>query len=396
MRHRLSQADRGAGKLANAPRLATNEYPDRMSHSLFAHLALHFGSHPENLATEALGFILQKSAPARIGLAEALRACGAPIETELAYATQATGADDARPDLVGRAPNGAEPLLIEVKFWAGLTENQPVAYLGRLAPGGVLLVVAPAARLTLLWGELRRRCVESKNAFTEKHVELGGAFAATVGERELVLLSWRSLLAGMRRNVDASSDDRKTAEDIAQLDGLCDRMDTTAFLPVSSEELTASTYRRVIEFGTIVDDVAGKLVDRGAASAKGLRSTGGNGYYGRYLMLRGVAVFLVCDVRKWMKFAPTPLWLSVYGPQWSKSNAAETHRVLAQYEATKPGRVFKSADGFPAVALFVPHGVERDVVLTSVLAQLDDVGAAIAPIGVAPNAEPTAPPPDDP
>lgn len=366
-----------------------------MSQSLFAHLALTFGSHPENLATEALGFILQKSVPARAGLAEALRACGAPIESELTYATQATGADDARPDLVGRAANGTEPLLVEVKFWAGLTENQPVAYLGRLAPGGTLLVVAPAARLALLWGELRRRCVESKSAFTERRADLTGAFAATVGERQLVLLSWRSLLAGLHRNVDAAGD-RKTAEDIAQLDGLCDRMDSSAFLPVSSDELTTSTYRRVIEFGAVVDDVAGKLVDRGVASAKGLRATGGNGYYGRYLMFRGVAVFLICDVRKWMKFAPTPLWLSVYGAQWRNSNPAEAHRTLAQYEATKPGRVFTAGDGFPAVALFVPHGVERDGVLAAVLAQLDEVGGAIAPIGVAPNAEPTAPPPDEP
>ncbi|MDB4980186.1 MAG: hypothetical protein JWM82_938 [Myxococcales bacterium] len=366
-----------------------------MTHTLFAHLAMTFGSHPENLATEALGFILQKSAPARAGVSEALRACGAPTETELTYFTQATGADDARPDLVGRTPNGTEPLLIEVKFWAGLTQNQPVAYLARLAPGGVLLVVAPAARLTVLWGELRRRCVEAKMAFADRPADLVGAFAATVGERQIVLLSWRSLLAGMQRNVDAVGD-RKTAEDIAQLDGLCDRMDTDAFLPVSSEELTTSTYRRIVEFGSIADDVVAKLVDRGGASTTRLRSTAGNGYYGRYLSLRGVGAFLICDVRKWMKFAPTPLWLSVYGPQWTKSNAADAHRALAPYEAAAPGRVFKSADGFPAVALFVPHGVEREAVLASVLAEVEKIGDAIASIGLAATAEPVAPPPEEP
>ena len=55
----------------------------------------------------------------------------------------------------------AQPrVLVENKFWAGLTENQPVSYLETLAKypqPTVLLVVAPEARVETLWRELKGR-----------------------------------------------------------------------------------------------------------------------------------------------------------------------------------------------------------------------------------------------
>ena len=64
------------------------------------------------------------------------------------------GKSEERPDLVGRTEHGEELLLIEAKFWAGLTEHQPITYLQRLPPGGALLFVVPEARLPSIWNEL--------------------------------------------------------------------------------------------------------------------------------------------------------------------------------------------------------------------------------------------------
>lgn len=359
--------------------------------TLFAHLALQFGSHPENLATEALGYVLQRTPTARHALRDLLRGLGSSIEEELAYATQATGDDDARPDLVGRNSVGAEPLVIEVKFWAGLTENQPLAYLDRLPEGGTLLFVAPAARGALLWAELRRRCVGAGRDFTDE--SRSGAHIASTGGRRLVSLSWRHLLAAIRVQLEAQNE-RAAVEDIAQLEGLCDRMDSTAFLPLSPEELTSSVYRRVVELGKIVDDVTIALVAKGLASTKSLRTSAFNGVYGRYLALRGTPCLLSCDTRNWVKLAPTPLWLSVFGPKWSKSDPAAAHRALAPLEAEHPKTVFEGEDGFPAVALFVPTGAERDTVIQQVIEQIASVGALIAPLGVDNPEGPPAPPED--
>ena len=84
---------------------------------------------------------------------------------------------------------------MEAKFWAGLTENQPNAYLARLPLDerpAVLLFVAPEARLETLWPELRRlieppfdwQPVETSHD-TENQVCAGGRRNAVPGAREL-------------------------------------------------------------------------------------------------------------------------------------------------------------------------------------------------------------------
>ena len=55
--------------------------------------------------------------------------------------SQVIQADGAIPDLVGFDENSKELVLIEVNFWAGLTPNQPNAYLKRLPSDGPAVVV---------------------------------------------------------------------------------------------------------------------------------------------------------------------------------------------------------------------------------------------------------------
>ena len=94
------------------------------SSSLLAHLTKNFAPHPENVAMEALGHILAHSASARSGLTSILSGTG--ISEYLSYRTQqAEGAALARPDLTERDAQGRNIVLVEAKFWAGLTDNQP-------------------------------------------------------------------------------------------------------------------------------------------------------------------------------------------------------------------------------------------------------------------------------
>ena len=95
------------------------------SSSLLAHLTKNFAPHPENVATEALGHILAHSASARSGLTSILSGTG--ISENLSYRTQQAKGDAlARPDLTGRDDQGRNVVLIEAKFWAGLTDTSPV------------------------------------------------------------------------------------------------------------------------------------------------------------------------------------------------------------------------------------------------------------------------------
>ncbi len=367
-----------------------------MKDTLFGHLATRFGTHPENLATEALGYILRRSSHAREALCAMLAQVGVAAPASLTFRNQVAGDDDAQPDLVGLDEAGRQRLLIEAKFWAGLTERQPVTYLGRLPKdGGALVVVAPGARVTLLWAELVRRCQNAGLSAEQVKPALDEAnLLALVDGRKLVILSWRILLDFLVLHLE-SADDRATREDVVQLRGLCARMDNEAFLPLMSEELTTQVYRRVIQFGSIVNDVAGLLIEKKLANNKGLRSAAANGHYGRYLSLKGVGVFLICDVRKWMKFASTPLWLSVYGRKWRNNDPVPVRQALASLERMNPPRMFMAGDGYPTVPLFVPLGEERDGVIKSVLQQVEHVATlldVLPPLVVAPGERPAAGP----
>ena len=75
--------------------------------SLFGHLALKFGSQPENLATEALGYVLGKSARARRGFLASFHEGAPGIADDLRFETQHTTEDQGRPDLAGVDETGS-------------------------------------------------------------------------------------------------------------------------------------------------------------------------------------------------------------------------------------------------------------------------------------------------
>lgn len=125
---------------------------------ILGHLAQRFAVSEENLATEALTWLLRRSSAARAALVGLARTAGADVPDELTFIGQVSSPGAGRPDVVGLDVSSRERLLIEAKFAAALTDQQPSGYLKRLKPDvdGVLLVVAPTVRLPALWVELLR------------------------------------------------------------------------------------------------------------------------------------------------------------------------------------------------------------------------------------------------
>ncbi len=356
--------------------------------SLFGHLAVRFGSHPENLATEALGYVLKKSAAARRGFIASMRQAGIDLPTDLDFVNQHASEDQGRPDLAGSDDSGGLRVLVEAKFHAGLTEHQPVGYLDQLPDGGVLTVIAPEARIPTLWLELLHRLGTSATV----KISPGAVGHAVVGKKHLIVQSWDRALTATRLELSGEPD---VLADVAQIEGLCSRMDLAAFLPVSSEELTSTIYRRVHEFGTIVDDVVATLAAEGTMNTKGARATGANGWYGRYARLRGVAVLLHVSTWKWTLLGPSPLWITVYGPNWQQGPVSVPKKQLAAFGMGNPGRLHEDRHGYPTVMLRVPVGVERVNVIAAQMDQLREIGEVIAPLAAgASDAKDDVPPVD--
>lgn len=335
--------------------------------TLFGHLVTRFGSaQAENLATEGLNYVLGRSAEARRSFLRFLERAGRPFPTDLTFATQAADVDGGIPDLVGRDGNTVA-VIIEAKFWAGLTGNQPNTYLARLPAGGLLAFVAPALRFESLWPELLVRCRDAGHAVEE--VNGCGAdwrVAKLADERRLALTSWRAALEAIHTGLQQAGE-QAAAADVLQLRGLADRMDADAFLPLASEELTARTGKRIIQFCQLVDDAVARLKSQGIADTTGCRSDGDrHGSYYRPFRLGPFGCDLIFDTRGWAARG-IPLTLRVRDGRWHPSK--EVAEALAPIGRDDPSRLIVSEWG-----VFLPIrpelGVEREVVLSGIVARI--------------------------
>ena len=346
--------------------------------TLLAKLAPKFGPQTENLAVEALGHILSGSEAARNALSELLQAGGAGVGQVAHVRTQDAGEDGARPDLAGSDQDGEDRVLIEAKFWAGLTENQPCGYLKRLksAPQpSALLFVAPAQRLDSLWAELRRLCESASDVALDSDAE--GLQSARIGDGPyLMLTSWRTLLGRMAAKVSAAADSH-TETDIRQLQGLAEQQDKEAFLPLRREELGPQLPRRVIDLTGIVDDAVGRVSKtEGVKVGNKVGMAKGFGYWLTFtdpVSSEKITAKFGVDYSLWARYRDTPLWLGAWKP------SAALRRALTPLRDRTPPELIETGAGGLFVPIHVPVGKERGAVLDAVVERLLAIARLITP-----------------
>jgi hypothetical protein len=239
--------------------------------TVFSHIIQkRFSQVNEDVATDALAFILGNSEAAREGFLKLLRGLVEDVP-DLRFRTQQTEGN-IRPDLWGFA--GTTPrVFVENKFWAGLTENQPVSYIKQLAKYSqptVLLVIAPEARETILWRELKLRVKDSGIKIEDSQTGAGIVFTAkTDAGPILALTSWSRLLSNLERE---TTQDLNTKGDLQQLRALCNAADTQAFVPFSREILSDQvTPAFILQLADLVQASVDQAVSKGILSIDGLR-----------------------------------------------------------------------------------------------------------------------------
>jgi hypothetical protein len=344
-----------------------------MKETLFGHLVQRFSNSPENLATESLSFILNRSHVARDTFINFFEHLNIPLPQELRFETQASDNNDSGiPDLVGKNASGNIIFLGESKFWAGLTDNQPVTYLHRLihANGNLLLFIAPAKRFSLLWPELRRRCSEANL--------IGEPINSAISEAKilqlqnkcfLVLVSWRVLLNTFQQAFE-SEGEKEMLANLIQLQGLCEQMDESAFLPLRSEELTNNFGIRIQQYCDLVDEITEKLINEWGASTNGLRATSTRATYLRYLNIQSQGCYIEFSPLYWQKYCLTPLWLGIKSNDWKYD--AKAHEKLSVLEIEEPARLFREGD-YLIIPLYLRTGVERPEIVDGVMQQISEI-----------------------
>lgn len=336
--------------------------------TMLAHLSRRLGSGPENLATEALAFLLQTPAVSA-GLLRHARTFAPGLAAPVAYRTQDWSADDqAIPDLVGTSGSGSAPLIIEAKFAAALTPNQPVTYLQRLrelAEPSLLLFLVPTRRVHPVWDEIRRRCAEAGVVIeSEGTVARGSSGSVTVA-----VTSWRELLASIDQELVPATDYQRQRAELEQLQGLCDREDQNTFRPFTSDFLHGDVGRRVNDLDELLIEAVDVLVAAEVASVAGLRYSAGHGWFGRYLKLAGWECRLGVEYGLWDRYAH-PMWL------WISDRRAGTHTLLsAELEVLAnlhPPRLIRD-EGRLVMPVVIPHEAERDAVFAAIEQQVREL-----------------------
>ena len=300
---------------------------DADGNGLLRHLASMFRGNTEDVATAALGHILDKSTACLAALNDVLRSGVRDLKPVDRVRTQVVALDGTRPDLVGFDEDGKERALVEVKFWADLTANQPGRYLDRLPDDGptVLMFLVPAQRVKELWPTVRQQVAETGRELTDLYSERR---CVRVGDsrRHLMLVSWTGLLDSMAARAGAGR--TGVENEIVQLRNLAKYATDGAYKPLrQGEKFGEDSDRRMQDFQRLVNDATEEGIKQGWASRKGLKAAPRGYGFGRYVMLSGTAVvWFGINKERFEETGTTPLWAELQEQTWKPGTDLEMVR----------------------------------------------------------------------
>lgn len=321
----------------------------------------------EDVATDALCFILSRSQTALNALSDFLgdEAGPLPIVSAQPWAADTHGAV---PDLACFDEDDQVVTLIESKFWAPLTRHQPVTYWEGLSfdNPSVLLFLAPDYRINQgsLWDELEARLKRAGHELIPtRATESLITASAKDGQRRLMLTSWRLLLDQMAQ-VALTGKDWQASFEICELQGLAARA------------IAGGNPRRDANLRNLIREAVRRVEQSGWANTRGLTVGQGFGYYVRYLRLAGAYAWLGIDYKAMAQTPDKPLWLSFY----ADNDEVTIDRVRGLLgDLGKPGLEWRSRE--VSVPIDLPPGADREAILYAIIGQLERIGQLIDPHG---------------
>ena len=336
-----------------------------MRKSLLGHLYTHIKGSAEDVATMSLQYLLTYYDSLREGFNDliATRLCKS-IDKNTSYECQSVGDDLERPDMSGTDTEGNEIILCEMKFYAGLTSNQPLTYLRRLKDenGAGLVFVCPKDRVVSLWDTLLGKC-------GDENVEVLAEHCVSVNGINMTVLSWDEVLLNLTQMANAKEKD--SLADIEQLKGYCEQIESESFIPFREEELGAYEAKKYERLMYIVDRVVDSLLAEKSISAntKGLKATPNRHGYVRYMRINDLCVDFRLDLETWTddRYIDTPYWISFRDAEW---NTPES--FISCVSGIPASRKCMWRKGHFSLAIEVPCSVVEDDVVEGIKKQILD------------------------
>ncbi len=290
----------------------------------------------EDIASEGLAYILQRSKSARKALNKVIKIDSGLDFEGLNYTTQNIGEKLERPDISGYDNNGVEVVILEAKFWAALTENQPIGYLKRLRENSILIFVCPTLRVRPVFDEIQKRV---KNAELKYEINIENHSINIDTNKNIIVKTWDEILGIIRIHL-VQENEQILLSDLDQIIGLCDTIDNNSFQPFQSEDFSPSFAKRINSYYDLTDKVVDELKKRNLADTTNLNSTPQKYGYTRYFKLETLGISLNVRFDIWERIADTPFWLSIKddttGKFWiqNESFKFKTKTIVSKFSIT--------------------------------------------------------------
>jgi len=273
-------------------------------------------------------------------------------------------------------------VVVENKFWAGLTENQPVTYIRELPDGvdALVLFVVPQARLEYVWDEVVKRCNYAGIPAGKAQKYSTMTIAGIGGEHYIGATSWTTLLESLSTAAVLAAE-TECHNNITQLQGLVRAIDEEEILPLRGDELTnLDMARRIINLSNLALEIVYK------AESEGLCSRGRAAPYkygsGTYIQIGEYRAWLGFDAFTWRHLEVSPIWVTFSPP----APIVEIREKLVRFRTAESPRCFDMNNRsylWLAVPIFLATGVEKQSIIDDAVDQIrelrDELGSWEAP-----------------
>jgi hypothetical protein len=348
-------------------------HPGIVSHhdTILAHLVdWACSNRHEDAATEGLAYVLDRHPAVRQRFVELLRTIESRLPVDLRFTTQHS-VGEGRADMAGRS-GGALRVLVENKFGAALTGNQPNGYLAALreTPGATLLLfIAPGPRKEWLWQELIGRVKEQAPVPAVEHVV---EFVGAQGTVRLALIDWPTLFTRLR---DGLTEPAATT-DLTQLVGLCRAVDERAWRPFEAEELSDQRVpQRMAHYLEVVRDSLARATPDvlSQPNRSDHHGWGWCGYKFQFTGANAPGAWLGFSLWRWRENGISPIWLHFE----RKYHDLLEMRLRGWCEQT--GRVFRIIEDGIMIPIKLLLQRDQSAVVNDMVEQLREIRALLIP-----------------
>ncbi|MDZ4745688.1 MAG: hypothetical protein SGJ05_06765 [bacterium] len=322
----------------------------------------------EDIASEGLAYILQRSPASRLALNRLIKSdCSLEFD-DLTYTTQNIGDKLERPDVSGSNAGGTEVLIIEAKFWAALTDNQPLVYLSRLGSNSMLMFVCPTLRVRPVFDEIHKRIQSASLNYAVKPENHSISFD---GNKHLIVKTWNEILNTIRTQL-IQENDSVLLSDVNQIIGLCEAIDSNSFQPFQTEEFAPRVAKRINSYNDLIDKVVDELKKRNLADTQSLNATPQRNGYTRYFRMASLGFSLSVRFDLWERYADTPFWLNIKdqldGSVWVMTDSfkLKMKTTLAKLSVN----IYERTRGELMIPLFPLMDKTEDVVVSEISDQI--------------------------